>query len=91
MSPYLYDDEDNAPMTDDAWDGPHNPTVYGSRAEMKAAERDLPFSDPPENCHEYCPYARRCRYADGVPGLEPENCDMFYNLDKVIKEEKHRG
>lgn len=42
---YIYNDEDNAPMNDDAFDGPHNPTVYLSRAEMEAAER-LPFDDP---------------------------------------------
>ena len=38
-----YDDEDNAPMNDEAFDridlGGHNPTVYGSWSEMKAAER----------------------------------------------------
>ena len=45
--PYLYDDEDNAPMNDDAFDGIHNPTVYGSRAEMKHWEEPLPFTDPP--------------------------------------------
>ena len=41
--PYLYDDEDNVPMNEDAWDridqDGHNPTVYGSYAEMRAAER----------------------------------------------------
>jgi hypothetical protein len=61
---YIYNDEDNAPMTDDAWTGIHNPTVYGSRAEMKAVEENIPFSDRPEdgcwNClnfewnHEAC-------------------------------------
>ena len=49
MSRIVYDDEDNAPMTDDAFDGPHNPTVYTSYAEMRAAEKPLPFSDPPEH------------------------------------------
>lgn len=34
---------------DDPFDGPHNPTVYLSRAEMKAWESGeaLPFTDPP--------------------------------------------
>ena len=40
---YLYDDEDNAPMSDDVFDridvNGHNPTVYGSFAEMKAVEK----------------------------------------------------
>lgn len=57
MSRYIYTDEDNAPMNDDAWDGPHNPTVYLDRAEMKAAEEALPFTDPPPdgcwNCSSY--------------------------------------
>ena len=32
----------------DPFMGPHNPTVYLSRAEMKAMEEPLPFTDPPE-------------------------------------------
>lgn len=56
MSDYIYNDEDNVPMNDDAWSGPHNPTVYLSRAEMQAEEA-LPFTDPPEdgcwNCTHY--------------------------------------
>ena len=35
--------EDTDPFT-----GPHNPTVYSSRSEMKAIEEGLPFTDPPE-------------------------------------------
>ena len=46
---YIYNDEDNAPMMDDTWNGIHNPTVYGSMAEMKAVEQDIPFCDQPEN------------------------------------------
>lgn len=45
--PYIYNDEDNNPMNDDFL-GMHNPTVYLTRAEMKAAE-SLPFTDPVEN------------------------------------------
>ena len=46
MSGYIYNDEDNAPMNDDPFDGPHNPTVYNYREEMKyyesgQYERDL--------------------------------------------------
>ena len=47
---YVYDDEDNVSMNADAFYGPHNPTVYLDRAEMKAME-SLPFTDPNE--HEY--------------------------------------
>ena len=47
---YIYNDEDNVPMNDDAFDRDgHNPTVYSSYSEMKAAEKALPFTDPPEN------------------------------------------
>ena len=68
--PYIYNDEDNAPMCDEMFDridqDGHNPTVYTSYAEMRAAEKEeaLPFTDPPEdgcwNClnfdynHEAC-------------------------------------
>ena len=41
---YIYNDEDNAPMSEELFDRidlyGHNPTVYGSWAEMKAAERE---------------------------------------------------
>ena len=60
---YVFDDEDNAPMNDDFM-GMHNPTVYLSRAEMKAMEEPVPFEEYPEdgcwNClnfdwkHEAC-------------------------------------
>ena len=48
---YIFNDEDNAPMNDDAWDGPNSPTFK--------AENPLPFTDPPVppdgcwNCREY--------------------------------------
>ena len=50
---HAYDDEDNVPMNEDAFDGFHNPTVYLDRAEMKAAE-SIPFSDPPEPPSDGC-------------------------------------
>ena len=40
---------------DDPFLGPHNPTVYGSRAEMKAVENEeIPFDDPPKRCCSTC-------------------------------------
>lgn len=48
---YVYDDEDNASMNADAFYGPHNPTGYLDRAEMKAME-SLPFTDPNEPEYE---------------------------------------
>ena len=62
--PYIYNDEDNAPMTDDQFEY-HNPTVYTSLAEARMADK-MPFDEPekPEdgcwNCmnfdwiHEAC-------------------------------------
>jgi hypothetical protein len=55
---YIYNDEDNAPMNDEAlYDGASHEdpvlkyTTYSSIAEMKADERGeaLPFTDPPED------------------------------------------
>lgn len=63
MRGYIYNDEDNVPMPADIFDridaDGHNPTVYGSYAEMMAAEKEeaVPFSDPPPdgcwNCREF--------------------------------------
>ena len=42
-------------IEDDPFDGIHNPTVYGSRAEMKAVEsEEVPFNDPPRRCCYTC-------------------------------------
>ena len=57
--PYIYNDEDNAPMND-VEDPIMKYTTYQSREEMESAERgelDIPFSDPPQdgcwNCRIY--------------------------------------
>lgn len=54
--PYIYNDEDNVPMNDEAFDridqNGHNPTVYGSWAEMKAVEKEIPFYYPDEPVDE---------------------------------------
>lgn len=95
---YIYNDEDNAPMQDDAWAGPHNPTVYGSRQEMRAAEsRQLPFEDrlPADgcwNCYEYD--GTRCHrrwnnndpeyYDPDLDDKEPTDyCDSYTKDDSV--------
>ena len=49
--PYVYDDEDNYPMMEDALG--HNPTVYPDRATMIAwehGEPDLKASKPENGC-----------------------------------------
>ena len=55
MPNYIYSDEDNEPMYHDLIedDAGHNPTVYTSYAEMRAAEK-VPFSDPPEEPPNGC-------------------------------------
>ena len=79
MMPYLYDDEDNAPMTEENYDridqNGHNPMVYGSYAEMRAAEKSLPFTDPlPYGCWN-------CKEYDGT------FCTKFWNnLDECYKD-----
>lgn len=54
--PYIYDNEDNAPMNREAFDridqDGHNPTVYRSYAEMRAAEKEIPFADEDEDFTE---------------------------------------
>lgn len=49
--PYIYTDEDNCPMNGEGFDridqDGHNPTVYMSYAEMRAAEKgEIPFDEP---------------------------------------------
>ena len=50
---YIYNDEDNVPMRDDAWDETDRImkyTTYTSRAEMEAHDKGIPFDDPePDN------------------------------------------
>ena len=65
--PYIYNDEDNAPMNDDFDKDGHNPTVYLDAYEAKQWDKygePVPFNEPPEdgcwNClnfdykHEAC-------------------------------------
>jgi len=59
--PYIYEDEDNAPMNEEAWDKDgHNPTVYLDKAEMRyyesgQARQDMlkeaiPFTEHEDGC-----------------------------------------
>ena len=52
MPKYIYNDEDNVSMNEDPFLGYHNPTVYNDRAEMKADESGLPFTEekPADGC-----------------------------------------
>ena len=40
--------------------------------------------DPNQNCHQYCQYAKYCRYSDGGNGWEPENCAMYCKIEDLL-------
>lgn len=97
--PYIYNDEDNAPMNDDPFDY-HNPTVYTSRAEAKADE-SIPFTDPIEdgcwNCRNY-DWTREactknwnnlddCYYNPDIDDHEPTYCCEDHDKDPDVKPE----
>ena len=42
--------------------------------------------DPNKNCHEYCRYAKMCRYLDGSNGMDPDECAMYYKIDDLMME-----
>ena len=42
--------------------------------------------DPNKNCHEYCRYAKCCRYLKGANGVDPEECAMYYKIEDLIEE-----
>ena len=39
-----------------------------------------------ENCHSYCPYRKQCRYDKGSEGREPEDCNTYYKIEKIVNE-----
>ena len=87
-----YDDEDNVPMHDEVWDriekDGHNPTVYGSFAEMRAAEKDpVPVTS---NCHDRCRYSKICFKTYKCKGSNradfPDECALHYKIDDLMME-----
>ena len=38
------------------------------------------------NCHEYCTYAKMCRYAKGSNGMNPYDCGTYYKLEDITNE-----
>jgi hypothetical protein len=42
--------------------------------------------DPNKNCHEYCRYAKFCRYAKGENGFNPDDCAMYYKIEDILSE-----
>lgn len=78
----IYNDEDNNPMFEDPFDGIHNPTIYSSRAEMKAYESALADGNKKHdgcwNCMEYD--GNRCMKCWN--NAEPE----YYQPDRDDKE-----
>ena len=48
---YIYNDEDNVPMNDEAFTGYQN--VYGILSEVKTVNEEIPFTDLSDSI-EYC-------------------------------------
>ena len=44
--------------------------------------------DKSKNCHEYCQYAKICRYEKGEIGLDPYDCGNYYHLDDISNDAK---
>lgn len=44
--------------------------------------------DPNKNCHEYCPVAKCCRYADGSNGMDYNECGTYYKILDLIEDAK---
>ena len=101
--PYIYNDEDNQPMSDDALDF-HNPTVYGSLCEMKAAE-SIPFDGlddkPADGCwncfnfdwkHEACTLRwnnlDESYYNPDLDDRELTDCCEYHDTDPDIDPEE---
>lgn len=42
--------------------------------------------DPNKNCHEYCRFAKCCRYAKGENGLDPEDCGWAFKIEDLLNE-----
>ena len=38
------------------------------------------------NCHEYCRYHKQCRYDKGSDERDPEDCNTYYKIEKVVNE-----
>ena len=101
MPNYIFNDEDNEPMNDDAFLGYHNPTVYNDRAEMKAVESGVPFNDPIENgcwnCrnfdwnHEACTIGwnnmDESYYNPDCDDHDPTDWCEYHDLDPDVKPE----
>ena len=76
MTGYIYTDEDDAPMNEEAW--------QAARAEIRTADATLPFNGPEKrNCHAYCRYAKMCRYEKGETGRDPDRCVTRTKLEEI--------
>ena len=75
--PYIYNDEDNAPMPDF---GDHNPTVYLDRAEMRIFDRGGP--EPQEKPADGCWNCLNFDWKHEACTLNWNNMDeSYYNPD----------
>lgn len=42
--------------------------------------------DPDKNCHEYCRFARQCKYCKGSNGYDPEECGWAYKIEDLMND-----
>ena len=73
---YLYEDEDNAPMNEEAWEA----AIHQKADPIPAAK----------NCHERCRYSKECSKIFNCKGSNqadfPDECALYYKLDDLAME-----
>ena len=77
---YIYSDEDNAPMNEEAW--------QAARAEIRTPDAPMPYEEKP-NCHDYCRFAQLCRYEKGSAGRDPDECMTYIKLEELDWEARY--
>ena len=85
--PYIYNDEDNAPMNEDAFSGFHNPTVYTDLAEMKYYESGK--WEQAIEAMETAREIRECQIREGFMddlGLERECRECPWLIEGIIEQ-----
>ena len=74
---YLYEDEDNAPMNEEAWEA----AIHTTRDDPTQADK---------NCHERCRYSKECYRLFSCKGSNradfPDECALYYKLDDLAME-----
>ena len=76
MANYIYSDEDNAPMNEEAWEN----AIHTKADPIEATT----------NCHERCRYSKECFRLFECKGSNrkdfPDECALYYKLDDLSME-----